>query len=454
MAPKHAQPGYHCTECGWTAAKWVGRCGECQQWGTVVERGAAPAGPVTRATAVTSAAVSLAEVPSSTSERFSTGVGEFDRVLGGGMVSGAVVLLAGEPGVGKSTLLLDVAARAGQDGKRVLYISGEESVSQVGLRARRIGADHAAVMVAAETDLGAVLAHLDQHRPDLVLIDSLQTVASAAVDGAPGGVSQMREVASALIKAAKSADMSMVLVGHVTRDGSVAGPRTVEHLVDVVCHFEGDPHSSLRMLRALKNRYGSVDEVGCFQLVDAGIESVTDPSGLFLSHESAAVAGSCATITMDGKRPLPVELQALVASSALANPRRATSGIDASRMAMIVAVLHRRVGIALAADDVYVSTVGGAKVTEPGADLALALALASARMDVAVPAGWAGVGEIALSGAIRPVRAMTARVNEAARLGFTDVVVPVAGEPPRHADLRVHPVDSVKDAITRVLPRG
>lgn len=454
-AAKNAtKPAYRCTECGWTAVKWVGRCGECQSWGTVEEVGVAPAGPATKATIATTPATPINEVSATASARRGTGVPEFDRVLGGGLVPGAVILLAGEPGVGKSTLLLDVAARAAREQQRVLYATGEESAGQVRLRAERIDALEPGLMLAAETDLGAVLAHIDQVEPQLLIVDSIQTIASAQVDGAPGGVSQVREVASALIQAAKTRGFAMVIVGHVTKDGSVAGPRIVEHLVDVVCQFEGEQHSQLRLLRAIKNRFGSVDEVGCFQLHDTGIEGVADPSGLFLSREGTQVPGTCATITIDGKRPLPAEIQALVAPSALSNPRRATSGIDSARVSMILAVLHRRVGLAVAADDVYVSTIGGARVTEPGADVALALALASARADAPVKPGFAAVGEVALSGAVRPVNAMAQRVAEAARLGFTDVIVPEsAGKTDNPPGVRVHRVTSLREAVHVALPR-
>lgn len=447
---KKTAPAYRCTECGWTAVKWVGRCSECQQWGTVVEVGAA-AGPRTKATAVANPARPIADVPHSESARHPTMVAEFDRVLGGGLVAGAAVLLAGEPGVGKSTLLLEVAARAAREGTDVLYISGEESAGQVRLRAERMGALEPRLKLAAETDLGVVLAHLAAETPGLVIVDSIQTIASASIEGSAGGVSQVREVASALIQAAKSSGSPMVLVGHVTKDGSVAGPRLVEHLVDVVCHFEGDAHSPLRLLRALKNRFGSVDEVGCFQLVEEGIHEVPDPSGLFLSQTGEPIAGTCATITIDGRRALPAEIQALVAPSALANPRRATSGMDSARVAMMLAVLHRRVGVALVADDVYVSTVGGAKVAEPAADLALALALASARADRPVRKGFIAIGEVALSGAVRPVSAMGTRLSEAARLGFTHAVVPagvdVAAREAVAGRLTVITVDTLADAV-------
>jgi len=376
----------------------------------------------------------IAEIDVEASRARPTGVDELDRVLGGGLVPGAVVLLAGEPGVGKSTLLLDVAsraARAGREGadgvaavRRVLYITGEESAGQVRLRAERIGALDPHLLLAAETDLGTVLGHVEQVDPDLLVVDSVQTIASAAIDGAVGGVSQVREVAGALIAVAKERDMPVVLVGHVTKDGSVAGPRTLEHLVDVVCQFEGERHSRLRLLRATKNRYGPTDEVGCFDLSEAGITGLTDPSGLFVSNALHHVPGTCVTVTLEGRRPLATEVQALVAPSMLANPRRTTSGIDASRLAMVLAVLQRRVGARLADQDVYVSTVGGARVVEPSADLSLALATASSRENVALPRGMVAVGEVGLAGEIRAVTGTTRRLAEAARLGFVRAVVP------------------------------
>ncbi len=378
----------------------------------------------------------IAEIDVEASRARPTGVDELDRVLGGGLVPGAVVLLAGEPGVGKSTLLLDVASRAAQAGReassdgtaprgrRVLYITGEESAGQVRLRAERIGALDPHLLLAAETDLGTVLGHVEQVQPDLLVVDSVQTIASAAIEGAAGGVSQVREVAGALIAVAKERDMPVVLVGHVTKDGSVAGPRTLEHLVDVVCQFEGERHSRLRLLRSTKNRYGPTDEVGCFDLTESGIEGLTDPSGLFVSNALHHVPGTCVTVTLEGRRPLATEVQALVAPSMLANPRRTTSGVDASRLAMVLAVLQRRVGARLADQDVYVSTVGGARVVEPSADLALALATASSRENIALPRGLVAVGEVGLAGEIRAVTGTTRRLAEAARLGFVRAVVP------------------------------
>jgi DNA repair protein RadA/Sms len=437
-ASRTLRPAYHCIECGWMAAKWVGRCGECQVWGSVVEVGARPGGSATVATAIREAAIPVSRVDA-----------ECDRVLGGGLVAGAVVLLAGEPGVGKSTLLLDIAARSARSGQTVLYVTGEESAGQVRLRAERIGALEDTLLVAAETDLGTILAHVEATRPDLLLVDSIQAIASAEVEGTPGGVSQVREVASALIQVAKRRGIPTILVGHVTKDGVVAGPRLVEHLVDVVCQFDGDHQSSLRLLRAVKNRFGTVDEVGCFTLTDTGIEQVPDPSGLFLSHGGPRVAGTCATITIVGKRPLAAEIQALVAPSALANPRRATSGIDSSRVAMILAVLHRRAGLSVAAEDVYVSTIGGARVVEPAADLALALA--GAVRDRPIRAGFVAIGEVALSGAIRPVVGLAQRVAEADRLGFTDVVVP-EGHVEGKGSIHCHEAATLAEAISIAVP--
>ncbi|MCB7138214.1 DNA repair protein RadA [Cellulosimicrobium marinum] len=465
-AAKRNRPGYRCTECGWTTAKWVGRCGECQEWGTVTEDAPAASGPRTSAVAPTrSPARPIAEIDVEAARAAPTGVAEFDRVLGGGIVPGAVVLLAGEPGVGKSTLLLAVASnvasgasdlptavRGGAPGtttppRRVLYVTGEESAGQVRLRAERVGALAPGLLLAAETDLATVLGHVEATDPDLLVVDSVQTIASAEVDGAPGGVSQVREVAAALIGAAKSRDLPVVLVGHVTKDGSVAGPRTLEHLVDVVCQFEGDRHSRLRLVRAVKNRYGPTDEVGCFDLTEDGIVGLADPSGLFLSHTGAGVPGTCISVTVEGRRPLALELQALVVPSPLSNPRRTTSGVDASRLAMILAVMHRHAGVRLVDQDVYVSTVGGAKVTEPAADLAIALSVLSAREDEAMPPGTVAFGEVGLAGDIRPVTSLDRRLAEAARLGFTRAVVP-RGSFPRPVDgMTVHAARHLGEAF-------
>lgn len=425
---KPPRPSFRCTECGWTSAKWVGRCGGCQAWATVEEEVVAAPTRATLAVPPRRAAVPIPDVEAESARARPTGVSELDRVLGGGIVPGAVVLLAGEPGVGKSTLLLDVAARAAEHGEdTVLYVTGEESASQVRLRAERIGALAPRLLLAAETDLAAVLGHLEQHTPQLLVVDSVQTISDASTDGTAGGVSQVRHVAGSLIAAAKARHIPVLLVGHVTKDGGIAGPRVLEHLVDVVCQFEGDRHARLRMLRATKNRYGPTDEVGCFELSDAGIAGLADPSGLFLSGSLAGVAGTCVTVSMEGRRPIPTEIQALVAASSLANPRRATSGVDASRTAMTLAVLHARYELPLQGQDVYVSTVGGARAVEPAVDLAVALAIISAAHDTPLHEGLVAIGEVGLTGDVRATVGVRRRLAEAARLGFRRAVVPERG---------------------------
>jgi DNA repair protein RadA/Sms len=355
-----------------------------------------------------------------------TGVAELDRVLGGGLVPGAVVLLAGEPGVGKSTLLLEVAARYAESGpQRALIVTGEESAAQVRLRAERTGSIHDRLYLAAETDLSALLSHLDEVSPGLLVVDSVQTISAATVDGSAGGVTQVRAVAAALIAVAKERGIATVLVGHVTKDGSIAGPRLLEHVVDVVLHFEGDKHSSLRLVRAVKNRYGPADEVGCFELGDSGIVGLPDPSGLFRSQRSQPVPGTCVTVTIEGRRPLLAEVQALAAQSTLPSPRRAVSGLDSARASMILAVLEKRAGITLAGLDVFTATVGGVRVVEPAADLALALAVASSQRNKALPTDLVAIGEVGLAGEIRRVNGVGRRLAEAARLGFGHALVPV-----------------------------
>ena len=418
---------FRCTECGWTTAKWVGRCGECQQWGTVVEA-AAQTGITASVTAVapTRSARPITSIDTRETPRRSSGIGEFDRVLGGGIVPGAAILLSGEPGVGKSTLLIEVAAQSARSGRRVLYISAEESLSQVRLRAERTGALHDELFLASETDLATTLGHVDEVRPDLLIVDSVQTVSSGLVDGAAGQPSQVREVASTLIRIAKERDLPVIIVGHVTKDGQIAGPRLLEHLVDVVCHFEGDRQTSLRFVRALKNRFGATDEVGCFDMTGAGIAEVPDPSSLFLSTRSQE-PGTCVTIALEGRRALPVEVQALTLQTGAPNPRRIVSGVDGARVAMVLAVLEKRAGIRLSDQDVYVSTVGGVRLTEPAADLAIALAIASAASERPNPPKFAAIGELSLSGEIRPVTQHDQRRTEAARLGYRSVIDKDAG---------------------------
>jgi DNA repair protein RadA/Sms len=418
---------YRCTECGWQTAKWSGRCGECQTWGTVTEVGGAVGSRVrtisAHRVAPSTPAMPIAKVDADDASARPTGMDELDRVLGGGLVPGAVLLLAGEPGVGKSTLLLEAGALVAESGP-VLYVTGEESAAQVRLRADRIGALHDQLYLAAETDLDTVLGHVAEVSPRLLIIDSVQTISAAGVEGVPGGVTQVREVAAALTAVAKERGLATILVGHVTKDGSVAGPRTLEHLVDVVLHFDGDRHSQLRMVRAVKNRYGPTDEVGCFDLGEMGLIGLPDPSGLFLSSHAEPVPGTCVTVTLEGRRPLPAEVQALVAPSALEIPRRTTSGLDGSRVGMVLAVLQRRSGLKLGRQDVFAATVGGVRLTEPSVDLAVAIALASSASNLSVPTGTVAVGEVGLAGEVRPVTGLARRLAEAERMGFRRAVVP------------------------------
>jgi len=412
---------YRCSECGWSTAKWVGQCGSCQAWGTVSEiTSVTKAKPAQISSA--RAARPITDIEVSGEGHYPTGVQEFDRVLGGGLVPGAVVLLSGEPGVGKSTLLLEVAARLAKGGKKVLYVSAEESASQVKLRATRTSALSENLFLATETDLSSVLGQIDQVDPELIIVDSVQTVSSLDLDGVAGMPAQVREVASNLIRVAKESSTPLVLVGHVTKDGSIAGPRTLEHLVDVVCHFEGDRQTSLRFIRTLKNRFGPTDEVGCFEMSGEGIIEVPDPSALFVSEQQTNVSGTCITITVEGRRALRAEIQALVVKSGSPQPRRVTNGVDSARVAMLLAVLERRAGLGLSDRDVYVSTVGGMKITEPAADLAIAIAIASAVKDKPAAQSLAAFGEISLSGEIRGVTNPALRQSEAKRLGHKKVI--------------------------------
>ncbi len=457
--PVRTRAGYRCTECGWQTITWVGRCGECRTWGSVDEIRTATRVRTTPLTRLERPATPIPEVDMSRAQVRPTGVGEFDRVLGGGLVDGAVVLVAGEPGIGKSTLLLDVAARAARirdDGRerRVLYISGEESAAQIRARAERIEAMARTLFLAAETDLAGVLGHIEHVEPDLVVVDSVQTVSSAQVEGAAGNVGQVREVAAALIALAKERAIPVVLVGHVTKDGAIAGPRALEHLVDVVVQFEGDRHSRLRLVRAVKNRYGPTDEVGCFDLTDVGIVGLTDPSGLFLSARTVQVPGTCVTVTLEGRRPLVTEVQALIDPTDVATPRRATSGLERSRVDMVLAVLARRARVPIGRADVYLSTVGGVRLSEPAADLAVALAVASAVTDRPLRTGLVAFGEVGLAGEIRPVTGVHRRLTEAARLGFTCAVVPlgVLGGGPVPQQMTLVEVGSVPEAIGALTP--
>lgn len=444
------RPAFRCAECGWTTSKWVGRCAECQAWGSVEET-VALRSVTTRPGPVTGAAQPVVTVDVRAAEARPTGLAELDRVLGGGLVPGAVVLLAGEPGIGKSTLLLEVAARWAGSGQRALVVTGEESLSQVGQRAHRVDALDPRLFIAAESQLSALLGQVEAVSPSLLVVDSVQTITADDVDGSAGGVTQVRTVTSALIRLAKERRITVVLVGHVTKDGQVAGPRVLEHLVDVVCSFDGERHSRLRMVRAVKNRFGPSDEVGCFDLGDSGLVDLPDPSGLFVTHRQGPMSGTCVTVTLDGRRPLVTEVQALVANSSVPSPRRATSGLDSARVAMVLAVLERRASCSLSNREVFTATVGGARVVEPAGDLAVALAVAGALHDAALPEHVLAVGELGLSGEVRPVAGLGRRLAEAHRLGFTDALVPAGpragGADALPAGIRVHRVEHVSAAL-------
>jgi DNA repair protein RadA/Sms len=394
--------------------------------------------------------VPINEVASQTHRRTLTGVGELDRVLGGGLVPGEVVLLAGEPGVGKSTLLLDVAARWAGQGRVALYVSGEESTAQVRLRAERTGGLAASLYLAAENDLGTLLGHVEQVRPTLLVVDSVQTIGCTGVEGAVGGVSQVREVTAALVRTAKASGMAVVVVGHVTKDGAIAGPRIMEHLVDVVLSFEGDRHTQFRIVRGVKNRFGAADEVGCFEMSEHGMIEVPDPSGLFMSLHDEPVPGTSVTLTIEGRRALLAEVQALVAPVASETaPRRVCHGVDSGRVAMILAVLQRRAKVPLFQHDVYVSTVGGARVVDPAADLGIAVAVASAAVDRAYPQRVVALGEVGLAGELRRVPGIERRLAEAARMGFDTALVPVDSREKSGAvgSLKVIEVATVVEAL-------
>ncbi len=374
---------------------------------------------------------------------------ELDRVLGGGLVPGTVALLAGEPGVGKSTMLLEAGALAAESSV-VLYVTGEESAAQVRQRADRIGAISDDLYLAAETDLSALLAHVDAVSPSLLIVDSVQTITAAGVDGTPGGVTQVREITSALVSLAKQRTLTTVLVGHVTKDGSVAGPRSLEHLVDVVLHFEGDSKGRLRMIRALKNRFGPTDEIGCFELGEFGLIGLPDPSGLFLSRQHQPVPGTCVTVTLEGRRPLVAEVQTLVCPLSGGNEpsRRITSGLDYARVGMTVAVLQRRASVNLARCDIYAATVGGVRLTEPAVDLATALALAGAKADISLPADLVAFGEVGLAGEIRSVAGIGRRLAEAGRMGFRRAIIPAGSDAvPSECPMEVFTAANMRGAI-------
>jgi DNA repair protein RadA/Sms len=435
---------YACSECGQATGRWLGRCPGCGSFGTLVED-AAPASSHGKG-ATARPVLRLVDVAAEDAKRMSTGVSELDRVLGGGLVPASLVLVGGEPGIGKSTLLL-MALRAMSRERRALLVTGEESTAQVRLRAERLGGA-GSVEILAETDLDSICATLEQERPAVCVIDSVQTLYSSDVGSAPGSVAQVREASARLLRVAKEAGVALILVGHVTKDGAVAGPRVLEHLVDCVLQFEGDRYHAHRVLRAAKNRFGSTNELGVFEMTGAGLVGVPDPSALFGTTREEEV-GSAVACTLEGTRPLLLEIQALVAPTDLAMPRRVGTGVDPKRLAMIVAVLSRHGGIALGQADVFVNVAGGVRIDEPGADLAVGLAIASAARGAVIAAGTAAFGEIGLTGRLRPAAQADRRLEECAKLGLGLAIVPAATKKRRGLDAR--PVDTVRQAIEAAL---
>jgi DNA repair protein RadA/Sms len=439
-----AKTAYVCTECGASALQWFGSCPSCGAAGslseTVVEKG-----PAHRYAGAAAASVALDDIRAQELERIPTGVSELDRALGGGLVGGQVILLGGDPGIGKSTLLLQTLASLSQS---VLYVSGEESAEQVALRARRLALEAGGVRLIAETQLERVVAALEAARPRVAVIDSIQTIWSETLQSAPGSVAQVRECAAQLTRHAKRAGLALFMIGHVTKEGAIAGPRVLEHIVDTVLYFEGDPSSAFRLVRAVKNRFGAVNELGVFAMTDKGLKGVANPSRLFLSNHEKAVSGSCVLATLEGTRPLLVEIQALVDSAHTPNPRRLSVGLEQNRLAMLLAVLHRHAGIATWEQDVFVNAVGGVRIAEPAADLAVSLAVVSSLSDRPISSKVAVFGEIGLAGEVRPAPRGQERLREAAKLGFERAIVPRANQPKtRIAGLETLGVERIDEAV-------
>jgi DNA repair protein RadA/Sms len=453
MAKSSIKTQYVCSECGGTSLKWQGQCPHCNAWNTLAESRLEPVAERSNrfaALAPTQSVQTLGEIAAVESPRESTGIEEFDRVLGGGLVAGGVVLIGGDPGIGKSTLLLQALAAMGAR-RRVLYVSGEESAAQVALRARRLGIDGNKVRLLAEIALERILATLAEEKPNVAVIDSIQTLYSNELQSAPGSVAQVRECAAQLTRAAKQSGVSLVFVGHVTKEGALAGPRVLEHMVDTVLYFEGDTHSSFRLVRAFKNRFGAVNELGVFAMTDRGLRGVSNPSALFLSQHDARVPGSCVLVTQEGTRPLLVEIQALVDTAHVPNPRRLCVGLEQQRLALLLAVLHRHAGIATFDQDVFVNAVGGVRIQEPAADLAALLAISSSIRNAPLPRGLVAFGEVGLAGEIRPAPRGQERLREAAKLGFAHALVPKANAPKQRIEgLQVVAVDRLDAALDAV----
>ena len=441
---------YSCNECGGQTLKWQGQCPHCQAWNTLIETVSEKSTSRFTPVSETSHVQSLSMIDDGEEERYSTGVTEFDRVLGGGLVHGGVVLLGGDPGIGKSTLLLQTLCHMSST-HNVLYVSGEESARQVALRAKRLALDASAVHMLAEIQLEKIQSVLSERKPDIAVIDSIQTVYSEELQSAPGSVAQVRECAAQLTRLAKASGTCIILVGHVTKEGALAGPRVLEHMVDTVLYFEGDTHSSFRLIRAFKNRFGAVNEIGVFAMSEKGLREVTNPSALFLSHHDSQVAGSCVMVTQEGTRPLLVEIQALVDEAHAPNPRRLSVGLEQNRLAMLLAVLHRHAGIPCFDQDVFVNAVGGVKITEPGADLAVLLAIVSSLKNKPLTEKMVVFGEVGLAGEVRPVQRGQERLKEAAKLGFTSAIIPKANKPKQSIPgIEIIAVERIEEAVSRM----
>ncbi|WP_298907095.1 DNA repair protein RadA [uncultured Aliiroseovarius sp.] len=452
-----AQKTFTCSACGASSSKWSGRCEACGEWNTISEEAPLSAGPASKSLGGKRGA-SIALTDLSTEEapppRTECGMGELDRVLGGGLVPGSAILVGGDPGIGKSTLLLQAAARFAQAGLPTIYVSGEEASAQVRMRAQRLGLADAPVRLAAETNLRDIMTTLDNERPALAIIDSIQTMWADNVDSAPGSVSQVRAAAHELTTFAKKRGISVVLVGHVTKEGQIAGPRVVEHMVDTVLYFEGERGHQFRILRAVKNRFGPADEIGVFEMTGAGLSEVVNPSALFLSDREDPAPGSVVFAGIEGTRPVLVELQALVAPSPHSQPRRSVLGWDSGRLAMILAVLEARCGIPFAGLDVYLNVAGGMKISEPAADLAVAAALLSAREDASIPKDTVVFGEISLSGALRPVGQTENRLKEAQKLGFTSAIAPTRSKTGSGSGLNIQKMSDLTGFVGDIFGAG
>ena len=447
---------YTCTECGASESKWQGQCPSCMAWNTLVESVAETSVSNNRYSnkfeglTQSSTLQKLSSIQAADIERTPTGISEFDRVLGGGLVEGGVVLIGGDPGIGKSTLLLQVLCHLGKSAQAI-YVSGEESPQQIAMRAKRLGLDASQVELLAEINLEKILATLQTHKPNIAVIDSIQTVYSEALQSAPGSVAQVRECSAQLTRLAKQLGITVILVGHVTKEGSLAGPRVLEHIVDTVLYFEGDQNSSFRLIRAFKNRFGAVNELGVFAMTEHGLREVSNPSALFLSHHEDQVAGSCITVTMEGTRPLLIEIQALVDESHAPSPKRLATGLEQNRLAMLLAVLNRHAGIPCFNQDVFINAVGGVKIAEPAVDLAVLLSIVSSLKNKPLDSKLIVFGEVGLAGEVRPVQGGLVRLKEAAKLGFTKAIVPKANAPKtKMAGLEVIAVERLEQALKQL----